>query len=187
MGAPTDFPEQVCNAAQGWASLFPAPCLGAPLRWADGGKSSPLNIFISKNLHLLIRHRRHQTASTSQDGGRALRYPLQKKCPSRRAQEHAEEGPAWSWEGCPRCPRGAGGTRARRGPPDAPAAAVPLPKAEPAKPVIWQQFAYWWCLLPFSLIALQEGKVTGKRRTPPSKMAKRLLRARGLWWKSKAW
>lgn len=49
-------------------------------------------IFISKNLHLLIRHRRHQTASTSQDEGKALRYPLQKKRPSRRTQELAEEG-----------------------------------------------------------------------------------------------
>lgn len=46
-----------------------------------------------------------------------------------------------------------------------PAAAVPLPKAEPAKPVIWQQFAYLWYLLPFFVIALQAGKVAEKYGT----------------------
>lgn len=84
--------------------------------------------------------------------------------------------------------RGAGGggsaaegaRRGGRAPRIPPAAAMPLPKAEPAKPVNWQQFAYLWCLLPFSVIALQAGKVTEKYITPSKKTAKRLIRAQGL-------
>lgn len=73
-----------------------------------------------------------------------------------------------------------GARRGGRAPRIPPAAAMPLPKAEPAKPVNWQQFAYLWCLLPFSVIALQAGKVTEKYITPSKKTAKRLIRAQGL-------
>lgn len=38
------------------------------------------------------------------------------------------------------------------------------PKAEPAKPVIWRQFAYLWSLPPFSLITSLAEKVTEKKK-----------------------
>lgn len=147
MGVSTDF---------SWAGLRCHSGMSLSFLYSMPRSTSQVSWWRHENLHPLIRDRQHQTADTSQGEGTAPRHPLQKKCPGRRTQEHTEKA-MWSLGGLGEA-EGLGGALSLRGqgdsgPPGAPpAAVVPLPKAEPAKPVIWQQFTYWWCLLPFSLL-----------------------------------
>lgn len=163
MGVSTDF---------SWAGLRCHSGMSLSFLYSMPRSTSQVSWWRHENLHPLIRDRQHQTAGTSQGEGTAPRHPLQKKCPGRRTQEHTEKA-MWSLGGLGEA-EGLGGALSLRGqgdsgPPGAPDGGGAASQGGTSE----TSYLAAICILmvpPAVLpIALQEGKVTGKYRTPSQK------------------